>query len=322
MNSIQPGDRLDHYAIDSAVAESGMAAIFRARDTRTGEVVAIKVPHADVESDPVLFDRFRREKEIGQRLRHPAIRRVFADDAPSRVYMAMEWVDGKLLRTILQEQGRLPVERAVRIAAEICGALEYIHANGVAHRDLKPENIMLDAEDRVKLIDFGIAASSGARRLTFANFSQTMGTPEYISPEQVRGKRGDGRSDLYALGVIFYEMLTGKTPFAGPNPFAVMNDRLLNYPRPPRELNPEISPQLQEIVYRALERDPRNRYRSARDFLRDLERQDQVGVPDRPEVRGWKKRRSPQVRMALLYCGLALLVVLIFGLMLLAARHR
>ena len=139
-------------------------------------------------------------------------------------------------------------------------ALEYIHANGVVHRDLKPENIMVDAEDNIKLIDFGIAGDSAARRLTYANFTATLGTPNYISPEQVKGKRGDGRSDIYSLGVILYEMLTGKLPFTGSSPLAAMNDRLLNYPIPPAVADPSISPQLQEVLYRALERDPKNRY--------------------------------------------------------------
>jgi hypothetical protein len=144
--------------------------------------------------------------------------------------MVMEWVDGRLLRQIMNEQGKLPSRARGPLTVAICQALEYIHANGVVHRDLKPENIMVDADDNIRLIDFGIAGKRGSRRLTFANFSRNMGTPDYISPEQVKGKRGDARSDVYSLGVMLYEMLTGKTPFSGPNPFAVMNDRLLNYP--------------------------------------------------------------------------------------------
>src|SRR5208337_4412589 len=144
-----------------------------------------------------------------------------------------------------------------------------------------------------KLIDFGIAGNAGARRLTFSKITQAMGTPDYISPEQVQSKRGDARSDLYAVGVMFYEMLTGKVPFSGPNPFVIMNDRLLNNPVPPREIDPEISPQLQEIIYRALERNPSKRYAKASDFAWDLEHQDQVGVAERPELHNWKWHRTP-----------------------------
>jgi serine/threonine-protein kinase len=191
----------------------------------------------------------------------------------------------------------------------------------VVHRDLKPENIMVDPDDRIKLIDFGIAGQEGARRLTFAKLSQVMGTPEYISPEQVKGKRGDGRSDIFALGVMLYEMLTGKAPFQGPNPFAIMNDRLLNNPTPPREIDPNISPQLQEIIYRAIERDPKNRYPNTSELVRDLQHPEQVGVEDRPELRDWKKRRTPWVRKILFYVMLAMIPVVIFGLLLYFAKR-
>ena len=221
----------------------------------------------------------------------------------------------------MSEQRKFPPERAVKIALRILDALGYIHSHGVVHRDLKPENIMIDADDNIKLIDFGIAANAGARRITFAKLSNTMGTPDYISPEQVKGKRGDGRSDLYALGVMLYEMLTGKVPFQGPNPFAIMNDRLLNNPIPPREVDPAISPQLQEIIYRALERDPAKRYQNAAEFAHDLQHQDEVGVADRPELRDWKERRSPLIRRILFYIMLALIPIVIFGVLLYVAKH-
>ena len=246
-----------------------------------------------MEADPLFFDRFQREEDIGKKLDHPGVMKVFDDDDRSRIYMVMEWVDGRLLRQILIEQKKLPIERAMRITLGICDALDYIHSHGVVHRDLKPENIMVDAEDNVKLIDFGIAGDEGMRRLTFAKLTQAMGTPDYISPEQVKAKRGDARSDIYALGVMLYEMLTGDVPFHGPNPFAIMNDRLLNNPIPPRELNPEISPELQEIIYRALERNPANRYASAKSLPTICGIRRQVGVADRAELRDWKKRRTP-----------------------------
>ncbi|MGC9945298.1 MAG: serine/threonine-protein kinase [Bryobacteraceae bacterium] len=321
MASVAAGDQLDHYSIDALVANSGMASIFRGTDLRTGRPVAIKIPHPEMESDPVFFDRFRREEEIGRTLDHPGVMKVLPNEDRSQFYMVMEWVDGRLLRQILNEQGKLPAERAVRIALRICEVLEYIHQRGIVHRDLKPDNIMVDDGDHVKLIDFGIAAKSGSRRLTFTKLSQVMGTAEYISPEQVKGKRGDARSDLYALGIMLYEMLTGKTPFSGDNPFLIMNDRVLNNPMPPREIDPGISPQLQEILYRALERDPKSRYASAHEFAWDLQHRDQVGVADRPELRDWKRRRTPRTRRVLFYAMLALIPVAIFALLLLVARH-
>jgi serine/threonine-protein kinase len=186
---------------------------------------------------------------------------------------------------------------------------------------MKPENVMVDEHDNIKLIDFGIAGNAGSRRLTFAKFSPTMGTPDYVSPEQVKGKRGDQRSDLYALGVMLYEMLTGKVPFSGANPFLIMNDRLLNNPVPPREVDPAITPQLQEIIYRALERDPKNRYLSARDFAADLEHPERVGVTERPEFRNWKDRRTPWRKKVLFYVLIALIPIIIFALLLYVARH-
>ncbi len=319
---VHSGHQLDHYFIEGVVARSGMASIFRANDLRTGHPVAIKVPHPEMESDPVFFERFRREEEIGSRLDHPNVMKVFTDDDRSRTYLVMEWLEGRLLRQVLSQQRKLPAERAVKLTLAICDALDYIHRNGIVHRDLKPENIMVDAQDRVKLIDFGIAACARARRITFGKLSDTMGTPDYISPEQVKGKRGDARSDLYALGVILYEMLTGKVPFQGPNPFAIMNDRLVNHPVPPREVDPSISLQLQEIIYRALERDPRNRYASAHEFARDLQHQDQVGVSERAELRNWEMRRVPWAKRILSYVGLVLVPMIVFGLVLLVAAHQ
>jgi eukaryotic-like serine/threonine-protein kinase len=322
MTSLHPGEQLDTYRIENLVARSGMASIFRATDTRDGRQVALKIPHPEMEADPVLFDRFKREGEIGETLDHRSVMKVFGDDHRSAIYMVMEWVEGKLLRQVLREQRPFPVDRAIRITIAICDALDYIHHNGVVHRDLKPENIMVDGEDNVKLIDFGIAGQAGARRLTFGKLSQVMGTPDYISPEQVKGKRGDGRSDIYSMGIMFYEMLTGQTPFTGTNPFLIMNDRLLNNPVPPREVNPAISPQLQEVIYRALEREPQDRYSTASEFAWDLEHLDEVKVADRTELRDWKSRKTPWLRKILFYAAMALIPVVIFGLLVLVARHK
>jgi eukaryotic-like serine/threonine-protein kinase len=319
MTTYEAGDTLDHYRIEAAVAHGGMSVLYRAVDLNSGKRVAIKVPLPDMEADPVLIERFNREQEIGQELDHPGVVKVFNSEERSRVYMVIEWVEGRLLRTILNEEKKLPTERALKIALGICDALDYMHKRGIVHRDLKPENIMVDDNDQIKLIDFGIAMKEEARRLTFVNVSSLLGTPDYISPEQVKGARGDQRSDIYAVGIILYEMLTGRVPFVGPNPLAVMNERLLNPVKPPHELNSEISPQLEEILYRALEREPRHRYATASELMWDLEHQEQVGIESRSEkpvnVAGRKVNRK-----VLLYAALALVPVVLFALMLLMAK--
>ncbi len=320
--TIQPGDRLDQFVIDGVVATSGMATVFRAHDTGTGSLVAIKVPHPEVESDPALYDRFQREEEIGKKIDHPGVMKVYPNPDRSQVYMVMEWVEGRLLRQILNQEKKLPVDRAVQLTVHICEALQHIHEHGVVHRDLKPENIMVSDDDRICLIDFGIAANAGSRRLTFGKFSRNMGTPDYISPEQVQGKRGDARSDVYSTGIMLYEMVTGQVPFTGPNPFAVMNDRLLNQPIPPRNLEPAISPQLQEILYRALEREPKNRYHSAREMAHDLLHPSEVGVTERAAEARWEQRHSPGLRLILVYAALALIPVLLFGLLYAVSHSR
>jgi len=271
-------------------------------------------------------ERFRREQEIGQELDHPGIVKTCDGEERSRLYMVIEWVEGRLLRSILSEERQFSVERATRLTLEILDALDTMHKYGIVHRDLKPENIMVDGEDGIKLIDFGIAMKEDARRITFVGMSPALGTPDYIAPEQVKGQRGDHRSDIYSLGVVLYEMLAGQPPYTGSNPLAVMNERLLHDPEPVRKLRREVSPELEEILNRALERDPRRRYQTAADMAWELEHQeqvglDQVGVDDgarRPVLGGMK---LPATRRLLLYAGLALVPVAIFVVMIVLARR-
>jgi len=318
----RPGAQLDHYRIEGVVARTTTALILRGTDSRTGCPVAIKVPHLEVECDVVFFGRFERDQEICKKLDHPGIPRAIVDDDRSRVYLATEWAEGIMLRQLLHEQGKLPAEQAVRIAVNVCDSLDYIHSQGIVHRDLKPENIVVNRDDETKLIDFGIAGQSGARRLTFGKFSQVLGTPDYISPEQVKGKRGDARSDVYAMGVMLYEMLTGQVPFSGSTPLVIMNNRLVIDPAPLRELNPEISPALEQIVLRALERDPKDRYASARELAYDLEHQDEVLSREATRPRKQSKPAIPSTMRILPYAILALIPAIIFFALLFYARNH
>lgn len=187
-----------------------------------------------MEIDPAFFDRFHREEEIGESLDHPSLLKPVKDEHRSQDYFVTEWFDGESLRQRLKEKGKLPQASAIQIALEIADALEYIHGHGIIHRNLRPENILVDTGDRVKLVDFGVAAKEGSPRLTFTNLSQLLGGSPYISPEELAGKRGDARSDIFALGMILYEVLTDKLPFASDDPF----ERLKSYSIPPHKVGP------------------------------------------------------------------------------------
>jgi serine/threonine protein kinase len=316
VKALQSGEVLDFYRIGELAAHGGMASVYKATDLRTGAHVAVKVPDPEAEMDVVFFDRFAREAEIGRELDHPGIVKVYPRDGQSKVYMAMEWVEGRSLRHILHDEGRLAPEHAVRIALSICEALEYIHAHGIVHRDLKPENVIVDHEDQIKLIDFGIAGKAGARRLTFGKLSPTLGTVDYISPEQVKGKRGDARSDIYALGAMLYEMVSGEVPFTATNPFAAMNARLVSDAVPVRELNRAVSVELDSVIRRAMARDPGQRHTSAGELSFDLTHPGLMKMPEVP------RQSQPRSKKLLLYSALAAIPGSILGLMLYVAGHQ
>ncbi len=217
-----------------------MASIFKALDRKNGLTVAIKIPLLQFESDAASFSRFQREEEIGQTLSHPYLLKIFpVEGEKSRPYIVMEYLEGQTLDALLKEIHPLPEPDAVKFASRICEALDYMHHQGVIHRDLKPQNIMICNNGGIRIMDFGIAKSMKARRITFVGFSPTMGTPDYMAPEQVKGKRGDERTDIYALGAILYEMTTGSTPFEGESPYAIMNARLTGDPTALRKINTE-----------------------------------------------------------------------------------
>jgi serine/threonine protein phosphatase PrpC len=313
----------DRFEITDVIAKSGMASLFKANDGQTDKAVALKIPHLQIESDPAGFDRFRREEEIGLKLNHPYILKILPVEKKSRPYIAMEYLEGQTLSDLLRSVHPLPEPDAVQIASRICTALSYMHQNGVVHRDLKPANIMLCNDGTIRIMDFGIAKSENSRRLTFVGFTPTMGTPDYMAPEQVKGSRGDDRTDIYSLGAILYEMATGEPPFGGDSPYVIMNARVTGDPQAPRKINPKLTPVLEEIILHAMERDPKRRYQSALEMRTELENYEAVVMTSRharlqaPQI--WKSR----FRMVPMIIGILLLWVLSFVLLFLYLRkHR
>jgi len=273
VQDLLPGQVLDQYQVIDVIARSGMASLYRARDVDNGRTVVLKVPYPQYESDIVFHERFRREEEIGLKLDHPSIIKVFKPRSKSRIYLALEYVEGETLRVRLERERdlrgtpRLPVATAVELASAIADAVSYLHAQGIVHRDLKPENIMITPTGGIKIMDFGIALDRSARRVTWGvGLSQVTGTPDYMAPEQIQGRRGDERADVYSMGVILFEMLTGAPPFTATNLYAAMQDKMHHEPTPPRQLRPEIPVGLEQVVVRALARDPSGRPSSAAQF--------------------------------------------------------
>jgi eukaryotic-like serine/threonine-protein kinase len=315
MRELAIGDQVDQYRLTDLLARTAMASIFKALDTDTGKPSVLKVPHRQYECDLVFSERFRREEEVARRLDHPSLVRALTPREKSRSYIAMEYVEGTSLRAAQQAAGRLPVARALDIARQLGRAAVYLHAEGVVHRDLKPENVILTAGDRVKILDFGIALIGSERRLTWTGLSTTLGTPDYMAPEQIRGRRGDARTDVYAIGTILYELLTGALPYGASDTRALLAAKTHDVPQSPSYHVPGFDPALEAIILKAIAPAPRDRHASASKLLADLEDPSAVapldaatGLPrPSPRARGGR-RLARALLMAGVLAGLAALV--------------
>lgn len=272
----QPGDLIDRYELINALGEGAYAETFKAKDTTSGETVVLKLPNPNLFADPGMFQRYRREADIARKLDHPGVQRGM-DQGSNRTepYLVLEYIEGDNLRRVMRRDGALlPVGTAVDWGRQLAAALAYLHEHGIVHRDLKPENILVTTDGTLKIADFGTAMLEGARRLTWKHLSENLGTPDYMSPEQCQGERGDARSDIYAWGVMMYELLTGRVPFSGDNWLAVMAGHLGEHPAPIRKVRPDVAPALEAVVLHAMRRYPANRYQTATELTADLDRLD------------------------------------------------
>ena len=276
----QPGQTVDHNEILEPLGEGAYGEAYKARDANSGVLVLLKSPDPHLFGDPAVFQRFQRETNITASLDHPGVQRSlefnFGSGDP---YLVLDFVEGMNLRSYLRSlEGQVPVDRAITWGSELADALAYLHGKGVVHRDLKPENILVSDDGRLVIIDFGSALQEGARRLTWRNLTEGVGTPDYMSPEQIQGGRGDQRSDVYAWGILMYELLAGHVPYGGDNWMAVMAGHLQRSPESIREQRPEVSPALEAVVLKAMRRFPDNRYQTADALRADLARLDDLDV--------------------------------------------
>ncbi|HST96040.1 MAG TPA: Stk1 family PASTA domain-containing Ser/Thr kinase [Geodermatophilus sp.] len=265
----------ERYEIGGVLGRGGMAEVHRGRDLRLGREVAVKVLRSDLARDPSFQVRFRREAQAAASLNHPAIVAVYdtgedRNSSGATPYIVMEYVEGDTLRDVLRREGVLSPERAMNFAADICNALDFSHRNGIVHRDVKPGNVMVTPQGTVKVMDFGIARAVSDSAATMTSTAAVIGTAQYLSPEQARGESVDARSDVYSVGCLLYELVTGAPPFTGDSPVSVAYQHVREDPKLPSSVNPAIPPELDAILLKALSKNPANRYQSAADMRNDL----------------------------------------------------
>jgi serine/threonine-protein kinase len=315
---LQIGDQFDRYQIQAHMAQGGMSDIYRAFDLVNRREVVIKVPDQTMLGDPAQYERFQRELEVMDTLDHPAILKGLGSGKFNRIpFLVTEYVEGTSLRSLIESSAPLPVEKAIELARKIADGMSYCHKNGVIHRDLKPENIFITEINQPVIMDFGLALTKGAHRVTYSNLSATMGTPDYMSPEQIDGRRGDQRTDIYALGIIFFEMLTGRPPFTGDSPMVVMSQHLNSLPPRVDKLNAAVPQNIAAIVSTCLQKDPNARFSSMDAMIEALDNPEAVDtrILDRKPL---STDGGPSLAMLQIWKGIGLSIGVLIALIILA----
>jgi serine/threonine protein kinase len=324
---LQVGDQFDRYQIREHLAQGGTADIYRAYDLVNKRDIALKIPDRTMIGDPAQYERFQRELEVLNTLQHPAILRGLGSGQYNRIpYLAMELVTGQSLRQLIDKSAPLPVDEAIALIRQIADGMAYCHDNDVIHRDLKPENILITSQGQPLIMDFGLALTKGARRVTYANLSATAGTPDYMAPEQIEGQRGDARTDVYALGTMLFELLAGKPPFSGDNNLAIMAMHLNGTAPRLDKLQSAVSPQLAAIVARCLQLKPDDRYGDMRALIEaldhpetaDLAVLDNAGTTVSVNAVWWKSTAFRAIAVAVAI----LIILVILALLLQQVRHN
>lgn len=284
------------YVVEEVVGTGGMAVVYRAWDRKKRRIVAVKVLRPEFQQDAEFLRRFNREAEAASKVSHENIVNMYdvGADGDTR-YIVMEYVDGTTLKEMIRQMGHLSPDAVVRMGIRILAAVDHAHVNGIVHRDIKPQNILVDSQGNVKVADFGIARLKAQQTTRVADVnSSALGSVHYISPEQASGEVADEKSDLYSVGVVLYEMLTGKVPFDGDTAVSVALKHVSEEPRSMREIDPSISKALDEVVLRALRKDPAQRYQTAADMALDLRKA--LGKPSGGFVKtpkGGKRKKGP-----------------------------
>ncbi|MBK9925259.1 MAG: serine/threonine protein kinase [Anaerolineales bacterium] len=316
---LQIGDQFDHFQIQAHMAQGGMSDIYRAFDLVNRREVVIKIPDQSMLGDPAQFERFQRELEVMKTLDHPAILKGLGSGKYNRVpYLVTEFVDGKSLRSLIESSAPLPTDQVVSLIRKIADGMAYCHTHDVVHRDIKPENILITASGQPVIMDFGLALTKGSHRVTYSNLSATMGTPDYMAPEQIEGQRGDQRTDLYALGTIMFELLSGKMPFTGDNNMVVMAQHLNNTAPRLDHVNPAITPQIAAIVATCLARNPDDRYSDMTAFIEALDHPENADLSILEKSSNASSGSSMSMAQMQVVRGVLIAVGIIVGLVLLA----